>query len=101
MSNKWRNFPGHISAQDAEREPEADRLFGPSYERRQRQLAARSAAAGIDRASYRPWRKPTIDRRGTISAANNHAREGVSDREIQARRAGAERKGIDRTLGSD
>lgn len=34
-----------ITAQDAEREPEADRLFGPSFDRRQAALRTQGARA--------------------------------------------------------
>lgn len=59
MSNKWTGL-GKITAADAEREPEADRLFGPSYHERQRQLGV--VQGGIDKATYRPWKKPMIER---------------------------------------
>jgi hypothetical protein len=62
MSNKWRGLHGPITAEAAEREPEAQRLFGPSYEAKMRQHAARRQHSGIDREKYRPWRKPRIER---------------------------------------
>jgi hypothetical protein len=62
MSNKWRGLHGPITAADAEREPEAQRLFGPSYAAKMRQPAARRQSQGINRASYQPWKKPRIER---------------------------------------
>ncbi len=63
MSNKWRGLHGPITAAAAEREPEHVRLFGPSYTDRMRQHAARRPDSGINKATYRPWRKPTIERK--------------------------------------
>ena len=60
MSNKWRGLHGPITAADAE--PEAQRIFGPSYDARMRQHTARRLESGINRASYQPWRKPRIVR---------------------------------------
>jgi hypothetical protein len=62
MSNKWRGLHGPITAAAAEAEPEAQRLFGPSYDARQRQYAARRQSQGINRATYAPWRKPRMER---------------------------------------
>jgi hypothetical protein len=62
MSNKWRGLHGPITAEAAEREPEAQRLFGPSYDARMRQHAAHRSESGINRATYKPWRKPKIER---------------------------------------
>jgi hypothetical protein len=62
MSNKWRGLEQPITAEDAEREPEAQRLFGPSYDARQRQLRVGQTKQGVDLTTYRPWRKPTIER---------------------------------------
>ena len=62
MSNKWRGLTKPITAEAAEREPEHLRLFGPSYEARQRQLRARGQRKQIDLSSYRPWKKPQIVR---------------------------------------
>jgi len=41
MSNKWRGLHGPITAAIAEAEPDAQRLFGPSFDARQRQHTAR------------------------------------------------------------
>jgi hypothetical protein len=57
---KWTGLTRQITALDAEAEPEAQRLFGPSYDARQRQLCRQQG--GIDKATYRPWRKPKIER---------------------------------------
>jgi hypothetical protein len=62
MSNKWRGLHGPITAAMAEAEPESQRLFGPSYDARQRQHAARRQSSGINRATYSPWKKPRIER---------------------------------------
>jgi hypothetical protein len=62
MSNKWRGLHGPITADAAEREPEAQRLFGPSYDAKMRQHAACRLERGINRASYQPWKKPRIER---------------------------------------
>ena len=62
MSNKWRGFPGHITAEAAEAEPLSEQLFGPSFEARQRQRDARRQSSGINRATYAPWKKPRIER---------------------------------------
>jgi hypothetical protein len=62
MSNKWLGLTKPITAQDAEREPEAQRLFSPSYDARMRQHAARRQSSGINRATYAPWKKPRIER---------------------------------------
>ncbi len=59
---KWTGLTKPITAADAEREPEALRLFGPIYDARQRQRAARRQSAGIDRETYQPWKKPRIVR---------------------------------------
>lgn len=59
--NKWRGFKGVITAAAAESEPDRDRLFGPSYEARQRQLRGQ-LANGIDRATFTPWKKPRMER---------------------------------------
>jgi hypothetical protein len=60
---KWTGLEKPITAADAEAEPEADRLFGPSYDARQRRLTQRSQPDGIDCASYTPWRKPRMERK--------------------------------------
>jgi hypothetical protein len=60
MSNKWRGLHGPITAEMAEAEPIDQRLFGPSYDARQRQHAARGQHSGIDLATYRPWKKPRV-----------------------------------------
>jgi len=62
MSNKWRGFNGPITAAAAEAEPLDQQLFGPSFEARQRQIRARSEPDGIDKTTFRPWRKPKIER---------------------------------------
>jgi hypothetical protein len=63
MSNKWRGLHGPITAAAADAEPESDRLFGPSYTARQRQFAARrKPSSPLNKAKYRPWKKPTIER---------------------------------------
>ena len=54
MSDKWRGLEKPITAADAEREPEAQRLFGPSYDARQRRRAARRSDTGINRATFAP-----------------------------------------------
>ena len=59
----YRDLRGPITAELADAEPEADRLFGPSYTARQRQFAARrKPSSPLNKAKYRPWRKPTIER---------------------------------------
>jgi hypothetical protein len=60
---KWRGLHGPIAAADAEAEPEAQRLFGPSYEARQRRYAGRRTEHEINRQVSRPWKKPTIEHR--------------------------------------
>jgi hypothetical protein len=60
MSNKWRGLEQPITAADAEAEPEAQRLFGPSYDARQRRL--NGLHKGINRDVYTPWKKPHIER---------------------------------------
>jgi hypothetical protein len=62
MSYTFRHWRGPITAQDAEREPEAQRLFGPSYDARMRQHAARRQSSGINRQTFKPWRKSKIER---------------------------------------
>jgi hypothetical protein len=62
MSNKWRGLEKPITAAAAEAEPEHLRLFGPSYDARMRRYAARQQSAGINRATYQPWKKPRIER---------------------------------------
>ena len=37
MSNKWRDFPGHITADAADAEPLSQQLFGPAFDLRHRQ----------------------------------------------------------------
>lgn len=61
MSDKWRGLDQRITAEDAEREPEAQRLFGPTYDAR-RASVARRQSSGINRATYAPWKKPRIVR---------------------------------------
>lgn len=57
---KWqRTTP--ITAADAEAEPEHERLFGSSYDARQRQLRGQ-LADGIDKATFTPWKKPRMQR---------------------------------------
>lgn len=58
----YRDLRGPITAAMAEAEPEAQRLFGPSYDAKMRQYVARRQSSGINRAVYRPWKKPTIER---------------------------------------
>jgi hypothetical protein len=60
--SKWKGLSGPITAADAEAEAENDRLFGLSYEARQRQIKASSEPSGINRTAYRPWKKPRIER---------------------------------------
>jgi hypothetical protein len=62
MSNKWRGLEQPITAAAAEAEPEAQRLFGPSYEVRQRQHAARRSEGRINRQTYALWKKLRIER---------------------------------------
>ncbi len=62
MSDKWRGLHGPITADAAEREPEHVRLFGPSFDAKMHQHAARRQSSGINRATYRPWKKPVIER---------------------------------------
>jgi hypothetical protein len=59
---KWTGLTKPITAAAAEAERIEDRIFGSSYEARQRQHAAGRQSQGINRASYRPWKKPTIER---------------------------------------
>jgi len=60
MSNKWAGLNGPITADRAEAEPIEQQLFGPSYDRRQARL--RPQSSGIDKTTFKPWRKPTIER---------------------------------------
>jgi hypothetical protein len=62
MSYYFATWHTEITADAAEREPEAQRIFGPSFEARMRQHAARRSDSGINRASYQPWKKPRIER---------------------------------------
>lgn len=62
MSDKWRGLHGPITAEAAEAEPGHERLFGPSFERRQRELRVQGQQGGINKASYQPWKKPRIER---------------------------------------
>ena len=61
MSKKWRGLE-QITAEAAEREPEHVRIFGPSFDARQRRYAAERQQSGINKAKYRPWKKPQIVR---------------------------------------
>ncbi len=58
----YKALHGPITAAMAEAEPIGEQIFGPSYDARMRQFAARRQQSGINRASYRPWKKPTIER---------------------------------------
>jgi hypothetical protein len=60
MSNKWQGLEKRITSEVADAEPEAIRLFGPSYDARQARL--RGQPSGINREKYRPWKKPRIER---------------------------------------
>ena len=60
MSDKWRGLHGPITAAAADAEPEHERLFGSSW---MRQAAAVRSDTGINKATYRPWRKPLIERK--------------------------------------
>lgn len=60
--SKWHGLDQPITAEAAEAEPEHLRLFGPSYEARQRQRGAQRPDTRINRKTYRPWRKPQIER---------------------------------------
>ena len=62
MSKKWVGLNGPITAESAEAEPLDQRLFGPDYDRRQRQIRARSEPNGINREAFTPWKKPRIER---------------------------------------
>lgn len=62
MSNKWAGLNGPITAADAEAEPIDQRLFGPDFDRRQRAIRARSEPDGIDKTTFKPWKKPRIVR---------------------------------------
>jgi hypothetical protein len=62
MSDKWRGLHGPITAALAEAEPEAQRIFGPSYDAKVKWHAARRLERTINRASYQPWKKPRIER---------------------------------------
>jgi len=63
MSNKWRGLHGPITAEAAAAEPLDQQLFGPDFDRRQRQRNARRQSGGINRATYAPWGgKPRIER---------------------------------------
>jgi hypothetical protein len=59
---KWTGLEKPITAEAAAREPESTRLFGPSYDTKMRQHAARRQSSGINRVTYQPWRKPRIER---------------------------------------
>lgn len=58
--SKWTGLEKPITAAIADAEPEAQRLFGPSYAIRQ--AALNSLPEGIDRADFSPWKKPRIER---------------------------------------
>jgi len=62
MSDKWRGLHGPITAAAADAEPLDQRLFGPSYDAKLRQHAARQTDSGINKATFRPWKKPMIER---------------------------------------
>jgi hypothetical protein len=62
MSYYFRHWHAAITADDAEAEPEAQRVFGPSYDAKMKWHAARRQSQGINRATYRPWKKPMIER---------------------------------------
>jgi hypothetical protein len=71
---RFKDWHTLITAADAEQEPLDQQLFGPAFERRQRQL--RGLSSGIDRDSFSPWKKPRI-----LRAQNSSERKGVDDRE--------------------
>lgn len=74
MSAKWIHLDCHITADDAENEPEHDRLFGLSYETRRAALAQRSGPSGIG-PSYNPWAgKPYIQRGGGLGESTSRRR---------------------------
>lgn len=54
---------GPITTAMAEAEPERDRLFGPSYQVRQQELAQRNQLSGIDHTTFEPWKRPRIERK--------------------------------------
>lgn len=60
--SKWQGLAGPITAEAAEAEPERDRLFGPSDDACVTRRSGHAAGAPIDRATYRPWKKPRIER---------------------------------------
>jgi hypothetical protein len=62
MSYYFATWHTQITKAVAAAEPESDRLFGPSFDARQRQFAARRQSSPLNKAKFRPWRKPTIER---------------------------------------
>ena len=57
----YRDLHGPITAASAEAEPEAQRLFGPTFDAKM-QWHRRWQSSGINKATYRPWKKPRIQR---------------------------------------
>lgn len=51
--------PPRITTEDAEAEPESDRLFGPAYDARQRAYRARGSMPDRE---LGPWDRPTVQR---------------------------------------
>ena len=62
MSYSFATWHTAITADAAEREPEAQRIFGPSFEAKMKWHAARRQSSGINRQTFKPWRKPRIER---------------------------------------
>ncbi len=62
MSRKWTGLERPITLADAEAELDRDRLFGPGYDARRRALMG-DGPSGVDRANYRPWKKPRMERK--------------------------------------
>jgi hypothetical protein len=79
MSTKWYRLHGPITAADAEAEPEAQRLFGSSYDAHMCRYAVQCSESQIIRAEYRPWRKPHIERVRRLGG-NTDAAASVSSR---------------------
>ncbi len=66
MSRWTRTTP--ITEAEANAEPLEQQLFGPDFNRRQRQIRARSQREVT--IARDPWRKPRIDRRATQQRGN-------------------------------
>jgi hypothetical protein len=62
MSYYFATWHTEITAALADAEPEAQRLFGPSFDAKMRQHAARRQSSPLNKATYAPWKKPRIER---------------------------------------